>query len=46
LDQELVLGREGFKNAIEAMIKRQTRPGLPGRPRVEDEVAGYWGGSI
>ena len=34
LNQELVLGREDFKNKIEAMIKRQTRPGQPGRPRV------------
>ena len=46
LNQELVLGREDFKNTIEAMIKRQTRPGTPGRPRVEDEVAGYFVGSI
>jgi putative transposase len=46
LNQELVLGREDFKNTIEAMIKRQTRPGMPGRPRVEDEVAAYNVGSI
>lgn len=45
LNQELVLGREDFKNTIEAMIKRQTLPGLPGRPRVDD-VAGYYVGSI
>ncbi len=41
LNQELVLGRDDFKSTIEAMIKRQTRPGTPGRPRVEDEVASY-----
>ena len=46
LNQELVLGREDFKNTIEAMISRQTRPGKSGRPRVEDEVAGYFAGSI
>lgn len=41
LNQELALGREDFKNTIEAAIKRQTRPGMPGRPRVGDEIAGY-----
>lgn len=30
LNQELVLGTEGFKDKIETMVKRQTRPGLPG----------------
>jgi putative transposase len=33
LNQELVLGREDFKDKIERMVKRQTRPGTPGRPR-------------
>jgi len=37
LDHELVLGRPGFKDRIEAMTHRQTRLGIPGRPRVEDQ---------
>lgn len=41
LNQELVLGRDDFKDKIEAMLKRQTRPGTPGRPRVEEERAIY-----
>lgn len=41
LNQELVLGREDFKNKIEAMLRRQARPGLPGRPGVEEEQAIY-----
>jgi putative transposase len=36
LNQELVLGRENFKDKIETMIKRQTRPGQSGRPRVKE----------
>ena len=39
LNQELVLGREDFKDKIETMINRQTRPRLPGRPRVEEPGA-------
>ncbi|HKJ08669.1 MAG TPA: transposase [Gammaproteobacteria bacterium] len=35
LNQELVLGREDFKDTIEAMLSRQARPGKPGRPRKE-----------
>lgn len=35
LNQELVLGREDFKDRIEATLKRQARPGKPGRPRKE-----------
>ena len=35
LNQELVLGREDFKDRIEQMTARQTRPGQSGRPRVE-----------
>ncbi|MBI1424616.1 MAG: transposase [Gammaproteobacteria bacterium] len=42
LNQELVLGREDFKDKIEVMLKRQVRPGLPGRPRVEDLSAIYY----
>jgi putative transposase len=41
LNQELVLGRDDFKDKIAAMLKRQTRPGTPGRPRVEEEQAYY-----
>jgi len=36
LNQELVLGREDFKDKIERMLERQSRPGRPGRPRVVD----------
>jgi putative transposase len=39
--RELVLGREAFKDRIEQMLNRQTRPGAPGRPRIEDESAHY-----
>lgn len=42
LSQELVLGRDDFKDRIEQMIKRQTRPGQPGRPRVEEEQGIYY----
>jgi putative transposase len=41
LNQELVLGREDFKDKIEVMLRRQVRPGLPGRPRVEERQAIY-----
>lgn len=33
LNQELVLGREPFKDKIEKLTTRQTRPGHSGRPR-------------
>lgn len=36
LNQELVLGRDDFKDKIEQMTKRQTREGQSGRPRVEE----------
>jgi len=42
LNQELVLGRDDFKDKIEQMTKRQARPGLSGRPRVEEEGAIYY----
>ena len=42
LNQELVLGRDDFKDKIEQMTERQTRPGLPGRPRVEEQGAIYY----
>ena len=42
LNHELVLGRSYFKDKIEAMTQRQTRLGLPGRPRVEEEAGVYY----
>ena len=42
LNQELVLGRVNFKERIEQMTQRQTRPGFSGRPRVEEEPARYY----
>ena len=36
LSQELVLVRDDFKDKIEQMSKRQTRPGKQGRPRIEE----------
>ena len=42
LNQELVLGREDFKDKIKSMINRQTRPGNPGRPRVEELNGDYY----
>jgi len=41
LNQELVLGRENFKNRIEQMVQRQVRRGADGRPRVSEEVGKY-----
>jgi putative transposase len=41
LNHELVLGRSYFKDRIEAMTRRQTRLGIPGRPRLEDEEGTY-----
>jgi putative transposase len=34
LNQELVLGRSYFKDNIETITQRRTRPGQPGRPRL------------
>ncbi|MBT8438586.1 MAG: transposase [Gammaproteobacteria bacterium] len=42
LNQELVLGREDFKDKIELMTKRQARPGKPGRPGVKESGAIYY----
>ena len=42
LNQQLVLGREGFKDRIEEMTNRQTRPRPLGRPGVKDESAVYY----
>ncbi len=42
LNHELVLGRSYFKDKIEAIANRQTRLGLPGRPRVKEDCAEYY----
>lgn len=45
LNQELVLGREDFKDRIEHMTQRQTRPRPSGRPRtdgVEEVLSDYY----
>jgi putative transposase len=43
LNQELVLGRDDFKDKIEQMTQRQTRPGRNGRPpQVKEESAIYY----
>lgn len=44
LNHELVLGCAGFKDEIEMMTNRQARIGRPGRPKIEEEPAGYWAG--
>ena len=41
LNQELILGREDFKNKIERMTKRQARPGKPGRPGAQESGLVY-----
>ena len=41
LNQELVLGHSRFKEKIEEMTRRQTVPGKPGRPHVEEESVTY-----
>ncbi len=41
-NHELVLGRDSFKDKIEQMIKRQTRPGEPGRPRIKEPATVYY----
>ncbi len=38
LNQELVLGREDFKETIARMTQRQVRRGMNGRPRTEKVV--------
>lgn len=42
LNEELVLGREDFKDKISRMTSRQTRRGVSGRPRIEEEEAIYY----
>jgi len=41
LNQQLVLGRDDFKDKIEEMTNRQTRPRPLGRPRIEEDKAVY-----
>lgn len=41
LNQELVLGRDDFKDKIASMLQRQTKPGQSGRPRVEEPEVEY-----
>lgn len=41
LNHELVLGRSYFKDKIEQITNRQTRPGVSGRPMIEEEGAAY-----
>ena len=40
-NQELVLGREDFKDKIERMTKRQARSGKPGSPGVQESGVVY-----
>lgn len=42
LNQELVLGRDDFKDKIEMMTQRQTRRGKDGRPKIEDSAGTYY----
>ena len=42
LNQQLVLGREDFKDKIEEMTNRQTRPRLLGRPGIKEDEAVYY----
>ena len=42
LNQELVLGRDDFKEKIERMTRRQTRRGRDGRPKIEEPLAMYY----
>ena len=42
LNQQLVLGRDNFKDKIDQMTNRQTRPKPLGRHRIEEDEAGYY----
>lgn len=42
LNQELIVGRDDFKDKIEKMTKRQSRPGNSGRPRIEEQSEIYY----
>jgi len=41
LNQELVLGRDDFKEKIEEMTNRQAKPAIIGRPRISEEQGMY-----
>ena len=41
LNQELVLGRDAFKDKIKLMTNRQTSAAKMGRPRIEEEAGQY-----
>ena len=42
LNEELVLGRDNFKDRIEDMAQRQVRRGINGRPRIEEAPGAYY----
>jgi len=42
VNQDLVLGREDFKDKIEAMLNRRVRKGFAGRPCVREEKGDYY----
>ena len=42
INQELVLGRDDFKDRIELMTQRQTRRGKDGRPKIEEATGVYY----
>jgi len=42
LNQELVLGRDDFKDKIEKMTLRAARRGKDGRPRIEETRGAYY----
>lgn len=42
VNEELVLGREDFKDRIEMMLKRKVRKGQPGRPCVKEDEGIYY----
>jgi len=41
VNQDLVLGRDDFKDKIEAALERSVRRGVPGRPCVKEGVGDY-----
>ena len=42
VNQDLVLGREDFKDKVEMMSQRKVRKGTPGRPCVNEEEGIYY----
>jgi len=41
LNQELVLGRDDFKEYVAKLVQRQVRPGKPGRPAIRESGRPY-----